>query len=114
MERMGYDLTKGSSLNFDKEKRVLLHSFNQKVKTLITITGPEEDLVMYLRQSRQISSLKKRSILTSHQQHHHGTQMSTSAISSKVSVNMISTSHLEDDREDSFESEELIQSDSDP
>ena len=29
-------------------------------------------------------------------------------------VNMASTSHVEDDREDTFESEELIQSDSDP
>jgi len=32
MERMGYDLTKGLGLNFDKEKRALLHSFVPKGK----------------------------------------------------------------------------------
>ena len=31
-----------------------------------------------------------------------------------LSVNMVSSSHVEDDGEDTFESEELIQSDSDP
>ena len=31
-----------------------------------------------------------------------------------LSVNMVSTSHLEDDREDTFKYEELIRSDSDP
>jgi len=32
MERMGYDLTKGSGLNFSKGKQVLLHSFVPKDK----------------------------------------------------------------------------------
>ena len=85
MERMGYDLTKGSSLNFDKEKRVLLHSFLSKGKDLDYYHKTEDDSVTYLHQSRQILSLKKRLIMTAHQQHHHGTQMSSSTISSKVS-----------------------------
>jgi len=31
-----------------------------------------------------------------------------------LSVNIVSTNHVEDDREDTFKSEELIQSDTDP
>jgi len=85
MERMGYDLTKGSGLHFDKGKRVLFRSFVPKGKDPITIIRPEEGSVTYLRWSHQIPSLKKRSIMTAHQQHRHGTQMSASAISSKVS-----------------------------
>ena len=33
MERIGYDLTKGSGLNFGKGKRALLHSFVPKGKS---------------------------------------------------------------------------------
>jgi len=40
--------------------------------------------------------------------------VSISDIFRSLSVNMVSTSHLEDDKEDTFESEELIQLDSDP
>jgi len=40
-----------------------------KVKTPTTITRPEEDPVMYQHQSRQILNLKKRFIITVHQQH---------------------------------------------
>ena len=52
--------------------------------------------------------------MTAHQHYRRGTQMSVSAMSSKVSVNMVSISHLEDDGEDTFKSGELVQSDSDP
>jgi len=85
MERMGYDFTKESGLTFGKEKRALLRSFVPKGKDLITTTRPEGELVIYLRQSHQISSLKKRSIMIAHQQRCHGTQISVSIISSKHS-----------------------------
>jgi len=85
IEKMGYDLTKGSGLNFGKRKRALLRSFVQKAKTLIIITRHKEDSVMYLCQSRQILIMKKRFIMTTHQQHRHRTQMLASAISSKIS-----------------------------
>ena len=40
--------------------------------------------------------------------------VSVSDIFESLSVNMISTSHLEDDEEDTFKSEELVQLDSNP
>jgi len=40
--------------------------------------------------------------------------ISVGDIFESLSENMVSTSHLKDDREDTFESEELIQSDFDP
>jgi len=46
MERMGYDFTKKSGLNFDKGKRALLHSFVPKARTPITTIRPERDSVM--------------------------------------------------------------------
>ena len=54
-----------------KNEHYFVHLY-QMAKTPITITRLEEDLVMYLRQSRQILSLKKRSILTAHQKRHLG------------------------------------------
>jgi len=57
----------------------------RKAKTPVTTIRPEEDSVMYLRQPREILNLKKRSIMVASQQHYRGTQMSASAISSKVS-----------------------------
>jgi len=52
---------------------------------LLPTTIPEEASVLYLHQSRQILNLKKRSIMTAHQQYSRGTQMLASTISSKVS-----------------------------
>jgi len=85
MERMGYDFTKESGLNFSKRKRVLLRSFVPK--------GKDPD---YYHKTRRglgyVSTLvssdlesEKRSIMIAHQQYRPGTQMSTSAISSEVS-----------------------------
>jgi len=75
---------------------------------------------MYQRQSHQTSSLKILYIMTTHQAHHHGNQMSVlvlwesdvslGAIFKNLLVNMTSTSHPEDEDED----EEMIQSDTDP
>ena len=85
MERMGYDLTKRSNLNFGKGKRALLRSFVLKDKNPDYYHKTEEDSIMYLCQSHQILNLKKKSIMTAHQQHHRGSQMSASVLSSKVS-----------------------------
>ena len=69
---------------------------------------------MYLCQSRQVPSLKKRSILTARQQHRHRTQTSIGDIFESLSVSIVSTSHLKENGEDTFEFKELIQLNSDP
>jgi len=59
-------LPKYQALISAKENEHYFVHLYQKAKTPITIATPEEDYVMYLHQSRQISSLKKRSIMTAH------------------------------------------------
>jgi len=83
MERIGYDFNKELGLNFGKEK-MSTTSFicTEKVKTLITTTRPEGDSVMYLHQSHQILNQKRRSVMTSLQQHCRRIYTSASAISS--------------------------------
>jgi len=78
-------LPKDQALVSAKESKHYFIHLYQKAKTPITITRPEGDSIMYLPQSRQISSLKKRSIMTTHQQRRRGTQISALAISSIVS-----------------------------
>jgi len=110
---MVYDLTKGSGLHFSKGKRTLIRSFAPKGKDpdyyrktrrgLGYVTTPvssdsEFKKEVYHDSSSTISSLDS--------------DVSVSDIVESFSVYMISTSHLEDDGEDSFESEDLIQSDS--
>jgi len=63
---------------------------------------------MCQHQFHQTSSLKNLYIMTTHQARHHRNQLSVLALSSKnLSMNMVSSSHLED------EDEEMIQSDID-
>jgi len=86
IERIGYNFTKGSGLNFGRGKQTLLRSFVPKGKDPdLTTIKLEKNWVMYLRQSHQILNLKKKSVLIDHQQHHRGTQISASMLSSKVS-----------------------------
>ena len=83
IERMGYDFTKESSLNFGKGKRVLC---------LFVLKGKDPDYYHMTRRglgyvTTLVSSdfeSEKRSIMTAHQRRR-GTQMSVSVISSKVS-----------------------------
>ena len=113
MERIRYDFTTESCLNFGKEKRTLLCSFVPKGKDPDYYHRPEGDSIIYLRQSRQILNLKKKvdhdcsSIASSWD-----SDVSIHDIFGSLSVNMVSTSHVGDE-EDTFGSEELIQSDSD-
>ena len=51
MERMKYDFTKESSLNFGKEKRALLRSFVPKGKDPDYHHKTRKDSIMYLHQS---------------------------------------------------------------
>jgi len=115
MKRMGYDFTKESSVNFGKGKRALFRSFVPKGKDLDyyhkTRRGlgyvstpvsldPESEKEVYLDSSSATSSWHS--------------NVSIGDIFESFSVNMVSTSHVEDDREDTFKFEELIQSDTDP
>ena len=115
METMGYDFTKESCLNFGKEKRVLLRSFVPK--------GKEPNYNHKTRRRLSYVSMAVSSGLESEKEVRHESLSATSSWDSDVSIgdifgslsmNMVSTSHLEDDEEDTFESKELIQSDSDP
>ena len=114
MERMGYDFTKESCFNFNKRKRALLHPFVSK--------GKDSDY--YHKTQRELSyvSTPISSDSRSEEEVYHDSSSATSSWNIDVSigdifgsllVNMVSTSYLEDDREDTFKSEELIQSDSD-
>jgi len=77
-------LLKDRALIFAKESEYYSIHFYRKAQIPTTIIRPEEDSIMYLYQSRQISNLKK-SIMTANQQHRRGTQMLASVLSSKVS-----------------------------
>ena len=114
MERMGYDLTGGSGLNFGKGKRALLRSFVPKGK------NPN----YYHRSWRGLGYVSSPVLLDSESEKevYHDNLSATSSWDSDVSigdifesllVNMVSTSHLEVDEEDTFKSEELVQSDTD-
>ena len=115
MEKMGYDFTKESGLNFGKGKRALLRSFVPKgknsdyyhktrrglgyVSTPISLDSESEEEVYHANTSATLSW---------------DSNVSIDNIFKSLSVNIVSTNRLEDDGEDSFDSEELIQSDSDP
>ena len=114
MERMGYDFTKESCLNFKKGKQTLLPSFVPKGKDL--------DYYHKTRRGLDYVSIPVASDLESEKEVCHDSSSATLSWDSdfsigdifrNLSVNMVSTSHLEDE-EDTNESEELIQSDSDP
>jgi len=115
MERMGYDFTKKSGLNFGKGKWVLLHSFIQK--------GKDPDYYHKNRRGLSYVTTPVSSDSKSKKDVYNDSSSVTSSWDSNViigdifenlSVNMVSTSHFEDDEEDTFESKGLIQSDSDP
>ena len=109
MENMGYDLTNGPGLNFDKRRRTLLRSFVPKGIAPDYYHQTCRGLGMCQLQSRRPLSLKNYYITTARQARHRESQMSVSASSSQKSrVNMVSTSHPEDGNE------EMIQSDTDP
>ena len=114
MERMRYDFTKESGLNFGKGKRALLHSFVLKAK----------DPDYYHKTRRGLGYVSKPVSLDheSEKEVYHDSSSATSSWDSDVSigdifrslsVNMVSTSHLKENGGNTFESEELIQSDSD-
>jgi len=109
MERTGYDFTKRSGINFGKGKRGLLRSFVPKGK----------DPNYYHKTQRGLGyvSMPVTSNSVSLEEVYHDSSSATSSWDSDISigviieslsVNMISTSHLEDDGEDIIESEELI------
>ena len=109
MDRMGYDFTKRSGLNFGKGKRALLLSFILK--------GKDPDYHRKTRRGLGYVSIPISSDSESEEEVYHDNSSATSSRDSDVSVdvifeslsvNMVSTSHLEDDREDAFKSKELI------
>jgi len=115
MERMGYHFTKESGLNFGKEKWALLRSFVPK--------GKDPDYYHKTRRGLGYVSTPSSSNPESEKEVYHDSSSATSSWDSDVSigdtfgslsVNMISISHLKENGEDTFESEELIQSVSDP
>jgi len=115
MERVGYDFIKESGLNFSKEKRALFRSFVPK--------GKEPDYYHKTQRGLGYITTPVSSDPESEKEVYHDSSSATSSWDSDVNigdifgsllVNMVSTSHLKDDGEDIFESEELIQSDSDP
>ena len=118
MERMGYGLTKGSGgsgLNFGKVKRVLFRLFIPK--------GEDPEYYYKTRRGLSYVSTPVSSDSEFEKEVYHDSSSTTSSwdsddsvgnIFESLSVNMVSTSHLEDDREDTFKSEELVQLDSDP
>jgi len=112
MERMGYDFIKESGLNFGKGKRALLRSFVPK--------GKDPDYYHKTRRGLDYVSTPVLSDFESEEVYHDNSSRNSSwdvsvwGIFESLSVNMVSTSHLEDDGEHTFKSEELIQSDSDP
>ena len=100
MKEWGMILPTNRALIWAKESEYYSVHLYQKSKAPITITRPEKESVMYLCHSRQILNLKKKSIITTHQQHIRETQMSAGVIFKSLSVNMVSSSHLEDDEKD--------------
>jgi len=84
MENIGYDLTKRSGLNVDKEIRTLLRSFVLKGKAPDTTTRFEEDWAMCPPQYHQILNLKNHYIKTTCQARHRGSQMSVLVLSLEI------------------------------
>ena len=115
MERMGYDFTKESGLHFGKGKLALLRSFVPK--------GKESDYYHKTQRGLGYVSTPVSSDLESEEEVYHDSSsaipswdsdVSISDIFGSLSMDMVSTSHLEDNEEDTFEPEELIQSDFNP
>ena len=109
MGSIGYDLTSGPGLNFGKGRRTLLRSFVPKGKT--------PDYYHRTRRGLGYISTPAPSNSDSEESLYHDYSSGTSSWESDVSVgnifrelsvNMVSTSHLEDG------DEEMIQSDTDP
>ena len=109
MKCMGYDLTNRPGLNFGKGRRTLLRSFVPK--------GKAPDYYHRTRRGLGYVSTPVPSASDSRESSGHDYSSGTSSWESDVSignifrelsVNMVSTSHLED------EDEEMIQSDTDP
>jgi len=106
MESMGYDLTNGPGLNFGKGRRTLLRSFVPKGKT------PD----YYYQTRRGLGYMSTPIPLTSESKEllYHNYSSGTSSwesdisvgnIFGELSVNMISTSHLENGDEEMFQSD---------
>jgi len=108
MGSIGYDLTNGPGLNFDKGRRTLLRSFTLKGKTpdyyhrtrrglsymsTLISSAPESEELLYHNHSSGTSSWEL--------------DVSVDNIFRELSVNMVSTIRLEDG------DEEMIQSDED-
>jgi len=98
MERMAQNFTKESDLNFGKEKRALLRSFVSKSK--------DPDSYHKTRRELGYVSTPVSSALESEKEVDHDSSSATSSWDSDVSigdffeslsVNMVSTSYLEDD-----------------
>jgi len=115
MERMGNDFTQESGVSFNKGKRALLRLFIPK--------GKDPDYYHKTRRALGYVSTPVSLDSESEEKVYHDSSSATSLWDSDISVNdifgslevnLVSTSHLEDDREDTFKSEELIKSDSDP
>jgi len=101
MERMGYDLTNGPGLNFEKGRRTLLQSFVPKGKT--------PDYYHRTRRGLGYVSTPIPSAAESEESLYHNHSSGTSSWELGVSVgnlfrelsaNIVSTSHLEDGRND--------------
>ena len=101
MENMGYDLTSGLGLNFDKGRRILLRSFVPKGKapdyyhrtrkglgyeSTPIPSASESEESLYLKHSSGISSWES--------------DVSVGNIFKDLSVNMVSTSRPEDGDEE--------------
>ena len=113
MERMGYDSPRNQVLISAKKNEHYFILLYHKAKTSITAID--------LKGTRNVSTLVSSD--PESEKVCHDSQSATSSGDSDVSigdifenllVNMILTSHLEENGEDTFESEELIQLDTDP
>ena len=97
MESMGYDLTNGPGLNFGKGRRTLLQSFIPKGKTTDYYNRTRRGLG-YMSTHISSASESEESLY-----HNHSSgitswesDVSVGNIFRELSVNMVSTSHLED------------------
>jgi len=103
MERMGYDLTNGPDLNFDKGRRTLLRSFVPKRKTSDYYHRTRMGLG-YVSTPIPSASESEESLYHNHSS---GTlswesDVSVGNLFGELSVNMVSTSHLEDGDEETI------------
>jgi len=102
MEKMGYDFTKGSGLNFSKGKWALFCSFVPKGKDPDyyhrTWRGLGYVFILVLSDFKSEEVYHDNSSTTSSCD----SDVSVGGIFESLSVNMVSTSHLEDDKEDTF------------